>query len=71
MTSFELEDIDGCRYDRLVLYDGSQSSSSLIGTFCGKMEVPPYTSTGNFLRLEFYTDFAFQLSGFKMDYSIK
>ncbi|KAK9409869.1 astacin-like metalloendopeptidase [Crotalus adamanteus] len=70
MTSFELEDIDGCRYDRLVLYDGSQSSSPFIGTFCGKMKVPPYTSTGNFLRIEFYTDFAFQLSGFKMNYSI-
>ncbi|KAM3855963.1 astacin-like metalloendopeptidase [Vipera latastei] len=70
MTSFELEDIDGCRYDRLVLYDGSQSSSPFIGTFCGKMKVPPYTSTGNFLRVEFYTNFAFQLSGFKMDYSI-
>ncbi|KAG8125984.1 hypothetical protein E2320_021100 [Naja naja] len=71
MISFELEDIDGCRYDRLLLYDGSQSSSPLIGTFCGKMKIPPYTSTGNFLRIEFHTDFAFQLSGFKMDYSIK
>ncbi|ETE63923.1 hypothetical protein L345_10310, partial [Ophiophagus hannah] len=71
MISFELEDIEGCRYERLLLYDGSQSSSPLIATFCGKMKIPPYTSTGNFLRIEFHTDFAFQLSRFKVDYSIK
>ncbi|KAH0620766.1 hypothetical protein JD844_021518, partial [Phrynosoma platyrhinos] len=67
---FELKDIFGCRYDRLILRDGGQNHSPLVGIFCGKMKIPSLISTGNFLRIEFYTDFAFEFSGFKLDYSI-
>ncbi|XP_044291608.1 astacin-like metalloendopeptidase [Varanus komodoensis] len=70
MAFFELEDVAGCRYDRLVLHDGSQNSSPLIGTFCGNTDIPPFNSTGSFLRIEFYTDIAFEYSGFRLDYSI-
>ncbi|XP_061466832.1 astacin-like metalloendopeptidase isoform X2 [Rhineura floridana] len=70
MDSFDLEYTAECNYDRLVLRDGSQNHSPRVGTFCGKMEVPAFNSTGSFLRVEFYTDLAFQYSGFKLDYSI-
>ncbi|KAJ6667186.1 hypothetical protein lerEdw1_017164 [Lerista edwardsae] len=70
MTSFELEDIDDCKYDSLIIRDGSQVSSQVFGPYCGRMEVPAFTSTGSFVQIEFRTDFAFEFSGFKLNYSI-
>ncbi|XP_033005243.1 astacin-like metalloendopeptidase [Lacerta agilis] len=70
MGSFDLEEATGCNYDRLVFRDGSDISSPLLGTFCGKTEVPALNSTGSFLRIEFYSDVISQYSGFKLDYSI-
>nr|XP_008103838.1 PREDICTED: astacin-like metalloendopeptidase [Anolis carolinensis] len=68
---FELEHIFGCRYDRLVLRDGGQRHSPLVGTFCGKMKIQSFISTGSFLRIEFYSDNMFEFSGFRLQYSIR
>ncbi|XP_053142885.1 embryonic protein UVS.2-like isoform X2 [Hemicordylus capensis] len=70
MSSFELEDINGCKYDRLIIRDGGQIGSQVLGPYCGKMKVPAFKSTGSFLQIEFHTDIAFHYSGFKLEYSI-
>ncbi|XP_066488058.1 astacin-like metalloendopeptidase [Tiliqua scincoides] len=70
MSSFELEDSVNCRYDRLIIHDGSQVGSQVFGPYCGRMEVPALTSTGSFVQIEFQTDVAFEFQGFKLDYSI-
>nr|XP_009682911.1 PREDICTED: astacin-like metalloendopeptidase [Struthio camelus australis] len=68
MLSFELEDDDRCIYDYLLIHDGSQPTSPAVGPFCGTEKVADFTSTGNFVLVEFHSDIVWEFPGFKMNY---
>uniref|UniRef100_A0A8C4TJD6 CUB domain-containing protein n=1 Tax=Erpetoichthys calabaricus TaxID=27687 RepID=A0A8C4TJD6_ERPCA len=51
-TAFSMEPY--CNYD--YLYDGPDSQSTLIGTFCGSSPPPPNTTTGRHLHVVFASD---------------
>lgn len=69
MSSFELEDIDECKYDKVMIRDGVQITSEVFGPYCGRMQVPAFNSTGNFVQIEFHSDMGFEYTGFKLDYT--
>lgn len=66
-TDFSIE--DDCDFDSLNIYDGIDSNSTLIGTYCGSEKPPAAISTLNHLHLEFKTDSSNTGPGFRADYS--
>ncbi|XP_069481362.1 CUB domain-containing protein 2-like [Ambystoma mexicanum] len=66
---FEVEGHLMCNYDYLMIYNGGSSNSPLIGKYCGFVNIAPYTSTGNALRIVFNSDLNNQFSGFVARYS--
>eukprot|EP00794_Sanderia_malayensis_P003627 gene3627-4141_t len=63
--SFELEKHSQCKYDSLLIKDGSKPSSKVIKQQCGD-EVPlSVTSTGNALWIQFKSDGTKQFKGFE------
>ncbi|XP_075357733.1 astacin-like metalloendopeptidase [Mycteria americana] len=69
MLSFELEDSDRCIYDYLLIHDGSRPTSPAVGPYCGTEKVADFTSTGNFVLVEFHSDIVWELPGFMMSYT--
>ncbi|NXK39824.1 UVS2 protein, partial [Piprites chloris] len=69
MLSFELEYSDRCTYDYLLIHDGSQLTSPAVGPYCGTEKVADFTSTGNFVLVEFHSDIVWELPGFVMSYT--
>ncbi|XP_010158225.1 PREDICTED: embryonic protein UVS.2-like, partial [Eurypyga helias] len=69
MLSFELEDSDRCIYDYLLIHDGSRPTSPAVGPYCGTEKVADFTSTGNFVLVEFHSDIVWELPGFVMSYT--
>ncbi|VVC99646.1 unnamed protein product [Leptidea sinapis] len=65
---FNLETSFRCRYDNLKVYDGPNSDSRLVGTFCGKTVPKTFVSTSNSLFLRFESDHSISLQGFKITY---
>lgn len=63
--SFELEEDAVCRYDYVLIRDGSSSKSPLIGKFCGKSRPATITSTDNYLWILFNSDSYATSHGFK------
>ncbi len=55
-------------YDYLIVYDGNNNTSPVIGTFYGSNIPPAITSSGTELYLEFSTDSAGSAAGFIADY---
>ncbi|XP_058663852.1 embryonic protein UVS.2-like [Ammospiza caudacuta] len=69
MLSFELEYSDRCIYDYLLIHDGSRPMSPAVGPYCGTEKVADFTSTGNFVLVEFHSDLVWELPGFVMSYT--
>ncbi|KAI1237907.1 hypothetical protein IHE44_0013999, partial [Lamprotornis superbus] len=69
MLSFELEYSDRCIYDYLLIHDGSRPTSPAVGPYCGTEKVADFTSTGNFVLVEFHSDLVWELPGFVMSYT--
>ncbi|KAM8807899.1 embryonic protein UVS.2-like [Eudromia elegans] len=69
MLSFELEANDRCIYDYLLIHDGSRPTSPAVGPYCGTKKVADFTSSGNFVLVEFHSDTAWEFPGFKMNYT--
>ena len=68
---FKVEPHNKCNYDKLIIYDGSTTAATAIGTFCS-FEVPkPIKSTGKSVLLYFETDSSVEYNGFKFNYSPK
>ena len=55
-TAFDIEYDATCTYDGLRIYDGSNTSATLIGTYCGTNSPGTVTSTGTCLHFVFYSD---------------
>ena len=60
---FELEDFS-CTYDYLQIFDGGDSSGTLLGKYCGTTIPSEIISTGNEMYLYFVSDNIYPMSGF-------
>ncbi|XP_030058297.1 embryonic protein UVS.2-like [Microcaecilia unicolor] len=69
VTDFVLQWERNCPYDSISIYDGPNTSSRLLGTYCGIMQIDPVVSTQNSLLLQFHTDRTTQAKGFQATYS--
>ena len=56
------------RYDRVSVYNGTSSSSPLIGQYSGSTLPAAITSSGNNLFIEFTSDSPVRKSGFAASY---
>ncbi|XP_078540817.1 embryonic protein UVS.2-like [Lissotriton helveticus] len=68
-TSFSVEPDSKCAADSLSIFDGAKTTSPLIGKYCGSKLVPPVTSTGNSLLLQFHSDEILNMKGFQASYT--
>ncbi|XP_076819483.1 astacin-like metalloendopeptidase isoform X1 [Clavelina lepadiformis] len=65
----EIEDYQGiCYYDWLKIYDGRDTASPQIGTFCGSKTPSAIYSTSNTLTVNFFSDYSVTMGGFLADY---
>uniref|UniRef100_A0A665WV11 CUB domain-containing protein n=1 Tax=Echeneis naucrates TaxID=173247 RepID=A0A665WV11_ECHNA len=65
---FELEYHANCAYDYIKIYNGiSEDEGNLLGTFCGDISPPQFTSSWNLLVV-FKSDFNIGGRGFKAYY---
>ncbi|XP_063800297.1 embryonic protein UVS.2-like isoform X2 [Pseudophryne corroboree] len=69
MTDFSLEVQRGCTYDYLLVFNGLQTTSPLIGKYCGTSILPSFTSSGNSLLLQFHSDNFIGTKGFLAKYA--
>ena len=69
-TEFDLEyGGESCPFDYVVVYDGNNwGAPNLSGRLCGTSAPPTYTSTGNSLFINFYTDPSVAGGGFQAAY---
>ncbi|XP_036315022.1 cubilin [Pipistrellus kuhlii] len=64
--SFGIEDSSECRHDFLEVRNGSDSSSPLLGTYCGTLLPNPIFSPTNELYLRFKSDSATSSHGYEI-----
>ena len=56
-----------CRWDSMLVYDGSDASGNLLGTYCGDEKPDAIESTGQSLFLKFKSDATVTSAGFHAD----
>ncbi|XP_006159809.2 LOW QUALITY PROTEIN: cubilin [Tupaia chinensis] len=59
-----------CIYDYVKIFDGDNANGRLAGTFCGSTVPAPFTSSGNFLTVQFVSDVTVEREGFNATYTI-
>ena len=64
-TYFSVENNSTCAYDEFLIYDGPNSSSTLIGTFCGTNSPNTVTSSGSCLHFVFNSDYSVTAGGWE------
>ncbi|XP_046853381.1 muscle, skeletal receptor tyrosine-protein kinase-like isoform X2 [Xenia sp. Carnegie-2017] len=64
---FVVEKSRNCRSDYLLLYDGIDKNSRLVGRYCSAKPVP-FISSSNSIHLEFYSDVSLGYRGFMARY---
>ncbi|MCB0648003.1 MAG: CUB domain-containing protein [Saprospiraceae bacterium] len=62
-SSFSLQSSSGCGSDRLVIYDGPNTSSPLIGTYCGTTSPGYVVSSGTCMTFVFISNGSTNSSG--------
>lgn len=65
-----IEDHPGCGYDAIFVFDGSSTSSNLLGRVCGRKDSVTFRSTGGYLTVRFKSDSIISDSGFRADYRV-
>ncbi|KAG7527098.1 cubilin [Solea senegalensis] len=68
-NTFSLEASSSCRYDFVAVYDGPDTLSPLLGTFCGAVLPPNLRSSTNQLFIVFRTDSSVSGLGWRAVYS--
>lgn len=63
--SFSVENHSNCNYDWLKIFDGSNTSSSLLGTYCGTNSPGVVSSTGETLTFQWHSDGSVRKAGWK------
>ncbi|KAK3791976.1 hypothetical protein RRG08_035467, partial [Elysia crispata] len=64
-SAFSLETDSSCDFDSLVIRDGNNRSSPILGTFCGSSRPPVVTASGNVMFISFTTDSSVTRTGFR------
>ena len=67
-NSFNLEEDGSCNKAKLVVRDGSNKDSNVLGVYCGIKKPPTLTSTGNRLWLQFTSTNGAEGKGFLLYY---
>ena len=67
-NDFYIEGTPGCKSDYLLLYDGQNTSSKLVGRYCN-IAPEMFTSSSNSIHLKFYSDSSINLRGFHAYYN--
>ncbi|KAM4552130.1 CUB domain-containing protein 2 [Odontesthes bonariensis] len=66
---FELEHHARCAYDYIKIYNGkSEDEGNLLGTFCGDISPPQFTSSWNVMSIIFHSDRHVAHRGFSVGY---
>lgn len=68
-TAFDVEEETNCGYDYLKIFNGSDTTSPLLGTFCGSNIPGPFVSTSGPLTFQFISDYSVNLTGWAADIS--
>ena len=67
-TEFDVEKESICGYDYVKIHNGQDMSAPLLGQVCGNSPPSKFTSTNNFLWIEFFTDETTNRKGFIAEY---
>ncbi|HOY13709.1 MAG TPA: CUB domain-containing protein, partial [Saprospiraceae bacterium] len=62
-TAFSLQSSSGCANDRLIIYNGPNTSSPVIGTYCGTTSPGYIVSTGTCITFRFISNGSNNSSG--------
>lgn len=66
---FELEYHASCGYDYIKIYNGiPEDEGNLLGTFCGDISPPQFTSSWNVMSIIFHSDRHVASRGFSVGY---
>uniref|UniRef100_A0A3Q1BE36 CUB domain containing protein 2 n=1 Tax=Amphiprion ocellaris TaxID=80972 RepID=A0A3Q1BE36_AMPOC len=66
---FELEYHGSCAYDYIKIYNGiAEDEGNLLGTFCGDISPPQFTSSWNVMSIIFHSDRHVAFRGFSVGY---
>lgn len=69
---FDVENEKNCAYDNVMIYDGRNNNSLLLGKVCGsasQLSANEFVSTGNRMFIQFRTDLSNSRKGFIAEYS--
>ncbi|XP_067863171.1 cubilin [Heptranchias perlo] len=68
ILELDIDALFGCRFDKLIFYDGATVHARLIGKYCG-FELPPaVSSSGSILTVEFISDSTLSGKGFLLEW---
>ncbi|XP_063696850.1 cubilin homolog [Culicoides brevitarsis] len=67
--NFSVEESTDCKFDMLLIRNGAQKTSPLIGSFCGTTLPPNIRSFGNQLYLQFVSDGSRSEAGFEIEWT--
>ncbi|VEN57932.1 unnamed protein product, partial [Callosobruchus maculatus] len=65
----EVESDASCIYDHIKVYNGMDSTYTLLTTVCSQKRNTVVSTTGNFMFIEFQSDYSLRGRGFKANYS--
>ena len=65
---FLIEKSASCKNDYLLLFDGPNDSSRMVGRYCNTAPIE-FTSSTNYIHLEFYSDISLEYRGFYASYN--
>ncbi|XP_078355557.1 uncharacterized protein LOC144640229, partial [Oculina patagonica] len=68
-TAFDLEESVNCTADYVVIRDGKEKTSPLIGKYCGKTLPEPVNASAQSLYIMFHSDELDTFKGFKAEWS--
>ena len=66
---FVIEKSSSCSRDYLLVYDGEDKNARLVGRYCHAKPVP-FTSSSNYIHVQFVTDLSLGYRGFYATYNI-
>ncbi|XP_078496028.1 CUB domain-containing protein 2-like [Ciona intestinalis] len=70
-SQFNLEKHSRCNFDYVAVYEGSSTSSRLIGKYCGTNSSFSVTGRGRDMYLHYHTDSSVSSSGFRFRFNIR
>lgn len=68
-TQFDVEDETSCNYDWLKAYDGPNTTSTLLGKWCGTSTPPDLVGTSGSITFQFSSDYSENRAGWSVDLS--